>query len=124
MAIGTIVLSRNRMRKRSLLNSILLGLLLFCVWGVPAFGREPSDTPVTMTALFVQAWLPELGELKVQTGSFDAGLIEVADLVLHGDFTTAEQKLDNLDQGASNNRARLLVLLWRRELEQRRCAYL
>jgi CHAT domain-containing protein len=101
--------------------------LIFCLVLLSShlvFANHLPEKPVTITTLLVHSWLPELGKPGVETGSIEEGLFAVADLVLRGDFKSAEQMLNDLAQKAPSNRTKVLVLLWRRQLEQRRYLFL
>jgi len=109
-------------------NTVLTrALLIFCMGLLSSqliFGNNLPEKSVTITTLLMHSWLPELGKPGVESGSIEEGLFEVASLVLHGDFKSADQRLTELTQKASSNRTKVLVLLWRRRLEQRRYLFL
>lgn len=106
---------------------VVRSLLIFCL-GLTAsqliFATNRPQNPITITTLFVHSWLPELGKPAIASGSVDDSLFAIAGLVLDGDYNSAEKKLNDLEQRFSDNRTKVSVLLWRRQLEQRRYRFL
>src|SRR5690349_249611 len=106
---------------------VVRSFLIFCLALIAsqvicATNRPQNST--TITALFVHSWLPELGKPAVVSGSVDDSLFAIAGLVLDGHYNAAEKQLNDLEQRFSDNRTRVLILLWRRQLDQRRYLFL
>ena len=110
-------------RKIILVRSVLIFCLGLIASQVIFATNRPQDS-ITITILFVHSWLPELGKPAVASGSVDDSLFAIAGLVLDGDYNSAEKQLNDLEQRSSVDRTKVLILLWRRQLEERRYRFL
>lgn len=108
------------MRHLKLLPLALSGSLICLALAVNTPAQ--TDPPKNITSLFLHAWVPELGPLKVSANSDDAKLLEIAEHIRRGQFVPAENKIALLEKGRDDARTRFAARLFQLQLLRRRYA--
>src|SRR5262249_23944245 len=98
------------------LRVVALGLSFALIPSLPAQAASSPIEPPTITRIFIHAWMPEFGSIRLSPDSAEQQLFDVAELVRQVEFKRAETILDQIEADNKNVRILFLVNLFRQEL--------